>query len=175
MINTNIHSRPIFLNCYPDFCVDRTCPMAPEALELDVHIEGDEFHDFKNFVIMHRVYFILMSANLNTKFLNPLPSNTKEIVLLHIEDDKPQVFSPKLHKWDDITILEAIELKDAQATSIDKSRQMNDIKQIIEEPDGQVLSRFHSFRDSTNLPRTSASMKLFFDFHSKRSIPLEEL
>ena len=84
---------------------------------------------------MHRFYFRLMSTNLNTKFLNPLPSNAKQIALLQIEDDKPQVFTPKLLKWGGITIPEAIELVDAQAASIDKSRQMNDIEQIIEEPD----------------------------------------
>jgi len=58
-----------------------------------------------------------MSTNLNTKFLNPLPSNTKETVLLQIKDDKPQVFTSKLLKWDEVTIPEAIELEDAQATS----------------------------------------------------------
>ena len=48
-------------------------------------------------------------------------------VLLQIEDDKPQVFAPKLLKWDEITIPKAIELEDAQHASIDKFRQMNDI------------------------------------------------
>ena len=66
-----------------------TCSMTPEVWKLDVLIEGDVFHDFKNFVIMYTVYFKLMSTNLNTKFLNPLPSNTKETVLLQIEDDQP--------------------------------------------------------------------------------------
>jgi len=77
-----------------------------------------------------------MSASLNTKFSNPLPSNTKETVLLQIEDDEPQVFTPKLLKWDEITIPEAIKLEEAQPTSIDKSRKINDIEQIIKEPDG---------------------------------------
>jgi len=71
IINTNIHNKPNFFNCYPDFCVDLTCPMTPEALKLNVHIQGHKFHDFKNVVIMYRVYFRLMSTNLNTKFLNP--------------------------------------------------------------------------------------------------------
>ena len=38
---------------------------------------------------------------------------------------------------------------------------MNDIKQIIEEPDGIVLLRFRSFREPTNLSGTSASRKNF--------------
>jgi len=63
--------------------------MTPETLKLNVHIQGDEFHDFKNFAITYRVYSRLMSTNLNTKFLSPLPSNTKETVLLQKEDDKP--------------------------------------------------------------------------------------
>ena len=104
MINTSIDNGPIFFNCYPDFYVDLTCPVTPEALKHDVHIDGDEFHDFKNFPIMYRVYFIFMSIYLNTKFLNPLPSNKKEIVLPRIEDDKPQVFTTKLLKSDEITI-----------------------------------------------------------------------
>ena len=94
MINTNIHNGLIFFNCYLDFCIDLTCPMTPKALKLDVHVQGDDFHDFKNFAIIYRVYFRLMSTNLNTKFLSPLPSNTKETILLQIKDDKPQVFTP---------------------------------------------------------------------------------
>jgi len=96
MINTNIHNRPILFNCYPDFCVHLTCQMTLEALKIDVHVQGDEFHDFNNFAIMCKVYFRLLSTNLNTKFLNPSPSNSKETVLLQIKDDKPQVCTLKL-------------------------------------------------------------------------------
>jgi len=174
MINTNTHNGSIFFNCYPDFYVDLTCPMTPEALKLDVHIQGDEFHDFKNFAIMYRVYLRLMSTNLNTKFLNLLPSNSEETVLLQIEDDKAQVFTPKLFKWDEITVPEEIELEDAQPASTDKSKQLNDLEQIIEEPDSRVLSRFRSFCEPTNLRGPSSSRKSFSDFHSERSIPLEE-
>ena len=84
-INTNIHNRPIFFNCYPTFCVDFTCPMAPEALKLDVHIQGGEFRDLKNFAIMYGVYFRSMSTNLNAKFLNTLPLNMKEIVYFKLK------------------------------------------------------------------------------------------
>ena len=112
---------------------------------LDVHIQGDEFRDFQNFAIMYRVYFRLICANLNTKFLNTLPLNTKVTVLLQIEDDKPQVFTQKLLKQHAITIQEAVELEEAQPTSIDKSRQKIDIKQIIEEHFGRVLLRFRHF------------------------------
>jgi len=52
MINADMYIRPIFFNGSSDFCVDFSSPMAPEALKLDVHIQGDEFHDFKKFVIM---------------------------------------------------------------------------------------------------------------------------
>jgi len=37
-----------------------------------------------------------MFTNLNTRFLNPLPSNSQEMILLEIEDEKPTVFTPKL-------------------------------------------------------------------------------
>ena len=86
-INTNIHNRPIFFNYYRDFCVDFTCLMKTEALKLDVHIQGDGFCDFKNLAIMYRVYFLPMSPTLNAKFFNTLPLNTKERVLLQIEDE----------------------------------------------------------------------------------------
>jgi len=69
--------------------------MITEALKLDVHVQGDEFLDFKNFVVVYRIYFRLMSSNLNTRFLNPLPSNSQKIILLQIEDNKPIVFTPK--------------------------------------------------------------------------------
>ena len=76
MIQTNVYKGPIFFNCYPNFMVDLTCPMTTEALKLDVHVQGDEFLDFKNFVVVYRVYFRLMSSNLNTRFLYPLLSNS---------------------------------------------------------------------------------------------------
>ena len=96
-----------------------------------------------------------MSTNLSTKRLRTLPSNSKETILLLIQGDKPQVFTPTLLKWDEITIPEAIELNDAQSASHDKSKQMNDIEQIIEETDGIVLLRFCSFREPINLAGTS--------------------
>jgi len=55
--------------------------MTPKALKLDVHIQGGECHDFKNLAVMYRVYFRLMTTNLNAKFLSNLPSNSKEIIL----------------------------------------------------------------------------------------------
>ena len=72
--------------------------MTTEALKLDVHVQGDEFHDFKNFVVIFRMYFRLMSTNLNTRFLNALLTNSQEMVLLQIEDENPTVFTPKLLK-----------------------------------------------------------------------------
>ena len=62
-----------------------------------------------------------MSTNLNTNVLSALPSNSKETILLQIEDDKPQVFTSRLLKWDDIIIQEGIELEDAQFGSLGKS------------------------------------------------------
>ena len=120
---------------------------------------GDEFRDFKNFVIIYTVYLRLICANLNTKFLNTLPLNTKVTVLLQIEDEKPQVFSPKLVKRDAITIPEAIEVEEAQPTSIEKSRQKINIEQIIEEHFSRVLLRFCSFREPTNPAGASTTRK----------------
>ena len=55
-----------------------------------------------------------MSTNLNTRFLNPLSSNSQETILLQIEDKKPTVFTPKLVKWDEITLPDEIELQEPQ-------------------------------------------------------------
>ena len=84
-INTNIHNIPIFFNCHQAFCIDFTCPMAPEALKLDVHIQGGEFRDLKNFAIMYGVCFGSMSTNLNAKFLSTLPLNMKQTVYLKLK------------------------------------------------------------------------------------------
>ena len=48
-----------------------------------------------------------------------------------------------------------MELEDAQFSSHEKSKQMNNIEQIIEELDGIFLLRFRSFHEPTNLPGTS--------------------
>ena len=77
---------------------------------------------------MYAIYFRLMSTNHNTKFLNPLPSNSIETKLLQTEDNKHQVFTPKLPKCEEITILEVIELEDTQLASEEKAKQMIDIE-----------------------------------------------
>ena len=134
-------------------------PVSFPGGEVDVHIEGDKFRDFKTVAIMYSVSLRLMCANLNTKFSNTLPLNTKVTVLPQIEDDKPQVFTPKLLKRDAITIPEAIELEEAQPTSIHKSKQKIDIEQIIEEHFGRVLLRFCSFGEPTDPPGASTTME----------------
>jgi len=78
--------------------------MTIEALKLDVHVQDDEFHEVKNFVIIFRFYFRLISTNLNTRYLSSLPSNSQQTVLLQVEDDKPTIFTPKLLKWDEISL-----------------------------------------------------------------------
>ena len=148
--------------------------MMPEALKLDVHIPGGEFHNFKNFAITYRVDFSFMSTNLSTKFLRTLTSNSKKTLLLQIHGDKPQVFTPKLLKWGEITIPEAIELDDAQSASHDISKQMSDVEQKIGEIDGVVLLRFCSFREPINLAGNSVGRKSFSGFHSDRGIVIKK-
>ena len=115
-----------------------------------------------------------MSRNLSTKVSSILPRNSKETILLQIEDDKPPVFTPKIIKWKEITIPEAIELEDVQSASHDKSKQLKDIEQIIEEPDGVVPLRLCSSCEPINLPSTSRSRKSISDFHSNRGIPINK-
>ena len=59
--------------------------MTPAALKPGLHIQGGEFRDLKNFVILYRLYFKSMSANLNAKFFNTLPLNTKETVYFKLK------------------------------------------------------------------------------------------
>ena len=82
VIQTNVYKGPILFYCYPNFAVDLTCPMRVEALKLDVHIQHDEFHEFKNFVVIFRVCFRSMFRNLNTYYLSPLLSNSHKAILL---------------------------------------------------------------------------------------------
>jgi len=134
VIQTNVCKGPIFFNCYPDFTVDLTCPLTTEASKLDVHVQGDEFHEFKNFVVIFRVYFRLMSANLYPRYLSPLPLNSQETVLLQIEDDKPIVFTLKLLKCEEISLPDKLEIPNCVPTPQIERR---DIDQIVEEPDGR--------------------------------------
>ena len=107
-----------------------------------------------------------MSSNLNTRFLNALPSNSQETILLQIEDDKPTVFTPKALKWDEITIPDVIELQEPQqSTQIER----RDIDKITEEPDGRVILKFRSLssREDSSQPGSSTYRRSFSDFPSQ--------
>ena len=107
-----------------------------------------------------------MSSNLNTRFLNPLPSNSQETILLQIEDDKPIVFTLKALRRNQISILDVIELQEPQNTSQIERR---DIDQIIEEPDGLVILKFRSLsrREDPSLPGPSNYCRSFSDTSSQ--------
>jgi len=106
-----------------------------------------------------------MSTNLNTRFVNPLPLNSQETVLLQIEEDKPTVFTPKLLKWDEITLPDELELQEPQPSAKIERR---DIDQIIEESDGRVILKFRSLSIKENIsnPRPSNNRRSFSDFSS---------
>jgi len=107
-----------------------------------------------------------MSSNLNTRFVNPLPSNSQETILLQIEDDKPTVFTPKVLKWDEITIPDVIELQEPQHFAQIERR---DIDQIIEEPDRRVILKFRllSSREDPSLLGPSNYGRSFFECSSQ--------
>ena len=106
-----------------------------------------------------------MSTNLNTRFLNPLSLNSQEIILLWIDDEKPTVFTPKLLKWDEITLPNELELQEPQQPAQIERR---DIDQIIEEPDGWVILKFRSasIRGNPSIPGPSNYRRFFSDFSS---------
>ena len=127
VIQTNVFKGLIFFNCFPDLTIYLTCPMTTKALKLDVHVQVDEFHEFKNFIIIFRFSFRLTSTNLNIHYLSPLPSNWHEIVLLQIEDDKPIVFTPKPLKWDEISLTNEHEIPNSIPPTQTKRRDINEI------------------------------------------------
>ena len=174
MIQKNICNGPVFFNCYPDFSVDLICPMALKSLKLDIHVQGDEFFNYSNFIVIYRVYFRLLSTNLNTKFSIPLPSNPKETVLLEIKDDKTSIFTPKLLKLDEIIIPEEFVIENNKPTPL---IERDEIDQIIEEPNGRVTLKFKSFRESETKAEPSILRRSFFGYaflekHLVKDLPL---
>ena len=169
IIQTNVCKGPIFFNYCSNFAVDLTCSLTIEALKLDVHVQRDEFHEFKNFVVIFRVYFRLMSTNLNPHYFSPLPSNSQEIVLL--QDDKPTAFTPKLLKWEEISLSNELEIPHSVPSAQIEGR---DIDQIVEEPNGRVILRFRSryIREDMSIPAPSNYRRSFSDY-STRSKPLD--
>ena len=107
-----------------------------------------------------------MSTNLNTRFLNPLPSNSQETILLQIEDEKPIVFTPKLLKWDEISLPDEIQLHEPQQPAQIERRE---IDHIVEEPDGRVILKFrsHSIREEPSAPGAFNFRRSFSEFSSK--------
>jgi len=112
-----------------------------------------------------------MLTNLNTRFLNPLPSNSQETVLLQIEDNKSTIFTPKLFKWVEITLPDEVELQEAQPSAKIKRR---DNVQIIEEPDGRVILKFRSLSIKDNISNLGPLnyRRSFYNF-SSASEPLD--
>ena len=108
MIQTNICNGPIYFNCCPNYSVDLNDPWIMDTLVLDIHlpnIQNDlkvQFRELsRNFAITYRVYFKLLSQ-LNPKCL--LKHTLDETILLKAESDNITTFTPKLLKWNEITI-----------------------------------------------------------------------
>ena len=80
-----------------------------DTLVLDIrlpNIQNDLKVQFRklsrNFAIIYRVYFKLLSSQLNPKCL--LKPTLDETILLKAESDNITTFTPKLLKWNEITI-----------------------------------------------------------------------
>src|SRR5436190_15405416 len=95
MLQTNICNGPIYFNCAPNYSVDLTDPLISDSLILDIHLQGDEFKELcKNFAIIYRIYFRVMTSQMNPKFILT-PTSKEEIVLLQVEAENPTFFIPK--------------------------------------------------------------------------------
>ncbi|KAI5658800.1 hypothetical protein M9H77_27593 [Catharanthus roseus] len=156
MIQTNICNGPIYFNCAPNYSVSLTDPLIMNSLVLDIHLQGDEFEKLtEQFVVMYRVYYRLLSSQLNPRF-KLIPISRDETVLLHIEAEQSKIFTPKRLKWHEITIPEEFQIENAQ---LPPHLEKTEISQIIEEPNGNILIRFNSMREwgsSSNIPIESS-------------------
>ncbi|KAI5681992.1 hypothetical protein M9H77_03220 [Catharanthus roseus] len=151
MIQTNICNGPIYFNCAPNYSVSLTDPLIMNSLVLDIHMQGDEFEKLtEQFVVMYRVYYRLLSSQLNPRF-KLIPTSRDETVLLHIEAEQSKTFTPKRLKWHEITIPDEFQIENPHPFP---DIERNEISQIIEEPNGNVLIRFNSMREqgSTSIP-----------------------
>ena len=116
----------------------------------------------------YRVYFKLLSSQLNPKCI--LNASSDETMLLKSESDDVTTLTPKLLKWNEITLSEVFII---QNTRPPRNIAQKNIQQIIEEPDGRVLIGFYSSKgfnsskerslsskslENLELPRTSYSM-----------------
>ncbi|KAI5663556.1 hypothetical protein M9H77_22879 [Catharanthus roseus] len=82
MIQTNICNGPIYFNCAPNYSVSLTDPLIMNSLVLD------EFEKLtEQFVVMYRIYYRLLSSQLNPRF-KLIPTSRDETVLLHIEAEQ---------------------------------------------------------------------------------------
>ncbi|KAI5657750.1 hypothetical protein M9H77_26543 [Catharanthus roseus] len=92
---------------------------------------------------MYRVYYRLLSSQLNPRF-KMIPTSRDETVLLHIEAEQSKTFTPKRLKWHEITIPDEFQIENPHPFP---HIERNEISQIIEEPNGNVLIRFNSVRE----------------------------
>ncbi|KAI5653222.1 hypothetical protein M9H77_30409 [Catharanthus roseus] len=112
--------------------------------EVDIYFQGDEFEKLtEQFVVMYRVYYRLLSSQLNPRF-KLIPTSRDETVLLHIEAEQSKIFTPKRLEWHEITIPEEFHIENAQPPP---HIEQTEISQIIEEPNGNILIRFNSMRE----------------------------
>ncbi|KAK9665587.1 hypothetical protein RND81_14G121500 [Saponaria officinalis] len=157
VVQTNVCNGPVYFNCFPDYTVDLSDPLIQESLILDLHVSGNKFKEFaKNFAIVFRIYFRLMSSTINPKFIHE-PSSKEETIFIevHAKDNNTRslVTTAKALPWDKITIPEILLIPKEPPTP-------NMIKQDldqIEEDNKRVLLRFGSFRESTLTPATPSS------------------
>ncbi|KAK9739977.1 hypothetical protein RND81_03G001600 [Saponaria officinalis] len=169
VVQTNVCNGPVYFNCFPDYTVDLSDPLIQESLILDLHVSGNKFKEFaKNFAIVFRIYFRLMSSTVNPKFIHE-PSSKEETIFIevHAKDNKTRslVTTAKALPWDKITIPEILLIPKEPPTP-------NMIKQDlheIEEDDKRVLLRFDSFRKSCSSQLNSSKTR--YTVYNKTPIP----
>ncbi|KAK9734934.1 hypothetical protein RND81_04G172400 [Saponaria officinalis] len=157
VVQTNVCNGPVYFNCFPDYTVDLSDPLILESLILDLHVSGNKFKEFaKNFAVVFRIYFRLMSSTVNPKFIHE-PSSKEETIFIevHAKDNKTRslVSTAKALPWDKITIPEILLIPKEPPTP---NMIIQDLDEI-EEDDERVLLRFGSFREKTLTPFTPSS------------------
>ena len=95
MVQSNVCNGPTYFNCCPNYSVGLTNPLILQTLVLNAYLIVDKFKELsKNLVVTYRVYFRLLSAQLNPK-LSIIPPKKEETILIQVYTDESATYVPK--------------------------------------------------------------------------------
>ena len=106
-----------------------------------------QFHHLsRNFAFTFRMHFKLLSPQLNPKCI--LKPSLDETMLLKAKWHNVTTFTSKFLKWNEITISQEVIIHNTRPP---RNIAQKNVKQIIEEPNDSVLTRFNSSQEKVHL------------------------